>query len=344
MRLRSLRMRSVARPLVFTALACAALFFACSDKRQGGLVVVIDTNASVPKDIDALGLAVNVGGITKFSNVYGIAPEGKVTMPATLLLEEPSAPAQSVTIRITGFSGGKVRIVRDSITTVPHARVAVLRLQLSALSFDDGAVGSINPQEVDRTSDPSMQSAERLRFTNTASGAFDPFTQITSKCSLTAEFADIDGVCQSAAVDSESLPDAASTPFLPTASELAACFDVPRCFADATLVMPHADCTFPFAGDPATLNVAVVTDGVGFQTSVGSLAPLDQDADHGFSVANGIVSLPKAVCAGNPRVKSVVIARACPAKKPAVPIVGGGTACAPSTFEGGASDGAAQGP
>ncbi len=320
-------MRSFAAPLLLAALASGALVSACSDtKHQGGLVVAIDTNLSVPKDIDALGLAVNIGGITKFSNVYGVTPKGKVTMPATLVLQEPTDASQSVTIRITGFLGGNARIVRDAITTIPHARVAVLRLQLSALSFDDGVKGAINPQEVDRSSDPSMQSAG-LRITDNTIGGFDPFTQITSKCSLTAEQTDIDGVCQSARVDSATLPDAASVPIVPSAAELAACFDVSKCFDGATKVMPHADCTFPYAGDAATLNVAIETGGAGFNTSAGFLAPLDQDAEHGFSVANGVVTIPKAVCAMGSKAKSVVIGTKCPAKKPTTPTIGGGTTC-----------------
>lgn len=328
-------MRLLAASLVVAALASGTLLFACSDaKHLGGLVVAIDGNLSVPGDIDALGLAVNVGGTTKFSNVYGIAPAGKVTIPATLLLEEPTDSSQSVTIRITGFSAGNARIVRDAITTVPHARVVLLTLHLSALSFDDGVKGSINPQEVDRISDPSVQTAG-VRIRGTTNGGFDPFTQITSKCSLASEQADIDGICQSARVDSATLPDAFSAQIVPSASELAACFDVAKCFDGATPVMPHADCTFPFTGDAATLNVAIVTGGAGFKTTAGPLAPLDQEPEHGFSVANGIVSLPKGVCSLGSKAKGVVIGTKCPAKKPTTPIIGGGTACAASTFDAG---------
>ncbi len=320
-------MRSLAAPLILAALVSGALVLACSDtKHQGGLVVAIDTNLSVPKDIDALGLAVNIGGITKFSNVYGVAPSGKVTMPATLVLQEPTDASQSVTIRITGFLGGNARIVRDAITTVPHARVALLRLQLSALSAGDGVKGAIDPQEVDRISDPSVQSAG-LRIADTTIGAFDPFTQITSKCSLAAEQTDIDGVCQSARVDSATLPDAASVPIVPSAAELAACFDVPKCFDGAVKVMPHADCTFSYGGDAKTLNVAIETAGAGFNTATGFLAPLDQDPEHGFSVANGIVTIPKAVCTIGTKAKSVVLGTKCPAKQPTTPIKGGGTTC-----------------
>lgn len=332
-------MRSIARLLFLGALSGVASFLACNgDNHLGGLVVAITSNVSAPKDVDSLGLAVSVDGVTKFSNVYGVSPNGVVTLPATLVLEEPSNPAVPVNVRIMAFSSdGNVRIVRDAITTIPHARVAVLRVQLSALSFDTGAMGHVDAAEIDRSSDPGAQptlKGARVHLTDTTMG-FNPFLQVTSGCDLAGGFGNIDGICQDAKVDSATLPDATSTQLAPTPSELASCFDVGQCFATAKPVDTGTTCSFAYTGDPAKLNVAVVTDGAGFPTRQGFVAPLDLDPLHGFSLANGVVTLAKGVCAPNSHRRAIIVSSDCASKTIETPITYGGDHCSPSTFDAG---------
>ena len=334
-------MKYLARSTFSLLVGASLLAAACAqDKPRGGLVISIDSNVSVPKDINGLGLAVAVAGQVKFSYVYGVSPDGKVTLPATLVLEEPlGGGAPPVNVRITAFKGGQARIVRDAITTIPHTRVASMRLQLSVLGLDDGVTGTIDPNNVERILDPSQPATltttihldDTIRPEDTT-GSFDPFMTISSKCSLAANQGDIDGLCQDATIDSATLPD-----YVPIAAGAKApCFDVGGCFSAAKQVTLGPGCTFPFTGDASTLNVALLTKGAGFLTSLGYLAPLDNDPVHGFAVSNGVVTLPKGVCANNPNVRGVVIqTNGCTAKSAGIPLLGAGASCSFTGADGG---------
>jgi hypothetical protein len=355
-----MRLLRFALPLLlavpFAPSACA------QDKPLGAIVVQIDTNVLVPKNINGLGLAVAVAGEVKFSNVYGVAPDGRVTLPATLVVEEPrggtSAPA--VNIRITAFNGSTPRIVRDAVTTIPHERIAAMRLQLSFLSADDGLAGAVPLSNIDRTTNPADQGTTavsgRIHLSGPTPGEFKPFESVSSKClpqltlgDLTA-VGDIDGICQSAYVDSATLPDYVTqreSSFLgdeggtgASATVAPECFDVASCLGQLKVVTPRAsDCSFDFVGDPTRLNVGILTKStLGYPTSLGYVSPLDNDPVHGFSLANGRVTLPKAVCANpkNPNVLGVVVdANHCGSKAPGTPLLGNGIVCANLGVDGG---------
>ena len=115
--------------LLLVSMACG------SSKSKGSLVIGLETDVSVPQNVDGIGIAVAVNGQVKYSKLFSLdqsaAGMGRraVKLPATIAVVEPDdSSAPQVDIRAVAFHKGEARIVRDVISTVPHARTALLRM------------------------------------------------------------------------------------------------------------------------------------------------------------------------------------------------------------------------
>jgi hypothetical protein len=272
---------------------------ACSGTDKGALVLAISTNMQAPKDINVVGLYITTNGVPKFNYMGRVLPDGTVSLPSTLAVVEPEEANAQVRIRLIAFqtqSSGdaKARVLRDVLTTVPHARTALLRLPLSFL--DDGsAMGMLPSQYV-----PAGGTAPE------GDTLFD-VTQIASKCDwANLQQTSVNGVCTGANVDSSTLdtyePAAVFGDGGQDNAGSGSCFDVATCFAGATPVtnLNLQSCSFamPKGASASNLNVAIVAQGTGTCTSSGvCYVPLPNDANEGWTVQQGAtVQLAAGVC------------------------------------------------
>lgn len=294
-----------------------ALLGGCSSPNE--LMIAVQTDLSVPDDIDTIQLEVWSGGTQKFERSFCPDPtviecQAELKHPLTLGLvsDEAGAPVQ---VRLIAFTGGDIagapRILREVETTIPAERLALLQIPLHYLCD-----GSAAP-----TSDGSS-------VTNAVCGAGET-------C--------IAGTCAPAAVDSASLPDYAPEDVFGggAAVEDGKCFDVSACFAAATEVtVDTADCSFVADGD---VNVALRTTAAGTSAgdgfcigAEGCLVVLDEGDAGGYQQSSGgRIQLPPGVCdklgaTGVPgRVDGVVTAPAqgdCAKKRIGLPVCQAGAA------------------
>lgn len=305
----------------YTWLGAAALGLAlapaCATEEPGAIMVAVQTDLVAPKDVAAVGLYITSDGKPVFGDVRETAPNGEVRFPATIaVIGDKDRPSAVVRVRAIAFSKeGKVRILRDAITTVPRQRTALLRAPLRWINEGSG----------EGTRPDAVQTAS-LRTLD----AFGSPPTIRSTCQNPDETF-IDGACKDAHVDSEALPEYRAEDVFGGGSADGTggqCFDVKACFASAQWLTLDDACTAPEEGE-ASLAIAVREQPGGPSASTGEclgngvcLVPLDEASD--YRVANGRVQLPATVCA---RIKKgealgVVGSRACAPKTERIPSCG----------------------
>jgi hypothetical protein len=250
-----------AAALGLCALGLAAFAPGCSTKVIGQIVLVIQTDLSLPKDIDTIRIEVLNEGVPKFKNDYDRlgSKDGKIRLPGTLALDAPENPTDAISIIVSARSGGKdglVRVVREVVTTVPPGRSAELDLPIEFLCIGSG----------------------KLENGNVASTCADGETCIAGKC--------VD-----AKVDSSTLPDYLDKSALGDGS----CLDVASCFdSGAIAAVDLASCTIP---PTPGANLALQTEGEGICGTVGCFIALDAESPTGFITGkDGTITLPPAVC------------------------------------------------
>src|SRR5262245_11268113 len=111
----------------------------CSGKtiKRGEIVVAIQTDMSLPKDVDLVGIQVESFGNIQMANEYQVGPND-LHIPATLAVVAGKDPSQPVTIRVWARQNGKIRTLREVVTTVPTDRVAALSMPVQWLCDDSG--------------------------------------------------------------------------------------------------------------------------------------------------------------------------------------------------------------
>ena len=285
-------------------LACLA---ACGEENKtitkGELILALQTDMELPKDVDKVRIRVASYGSTVFSNDYQVGPT-ELKIPATLaLLANPERPSAPVTIQVIGFQGIRPRVMRETVTTIPVERIATLRVPIEWLC-DESA---------------------RLQL-----------GEVESTCPT--EETCIAGTCMASAVDSDDLPD-----FRPAdifgggdGSGNGTCFDVAQCFANAmNLSVDTTTCRAMLPTDEPNLNIALRLPGTGDGICSGGvcLVPLDggdggqwsrAGAAAGSDQGGVAVQLPKAVCdrlqAG--KIQAVIASKQCVTKTARVPPCG----------------------
>ncbi len=231
-------------------------------------MVALQTDMSIPKDVDSIQIQVSVYGNTLFENRYDVGPSA-LLIPATLALVagEESPP---VRIQVSARQKGKLRTLREAITTIPRDRIATLRMPIQWLC--DGHARDTDSGNPESTC-PEGQTC-------------------------------VAGRCESANVDSASLKTYDSRDIFGGGSGKGdgTCFDTVSCFSDGVGVdvRLHADgrCGFEKPLGAENINVALVlkkgSDGICGPEAC--LIPLDAAADSGWYEQDGLIMVPRAVC------------------------------------------------
>jgi hypothetical protein len=257
-----LMMRRVAR-LLLSLLAVSACKLDEKPGGGGGLIVAIDTDMAMPKDLDAVRLEVTHGGTMLFEHEQALS-EGTKALPLEFQVPDPKDNTP-VFIRALGIKDGAVRVERSAITPVPTSYLGFVRLMLNYLC--DGMVAE-NGQS---TCEPA-------------------FTCVQGTC----ESADITDALPDYYKRDVANPDMSQSP-------ATACFDVAKCFSMATEMMPDPTdgCSFKSTKLFATgVNVALRLEpgSPGVCTQTACWIVLDSDGG-GFTVGNDDrVFLPEYIC------------------------------------------------
>jgi hypothetical protein len=289
--------------LAFSTLA--ALAAGCRDKPVGQLVVSIQTDMSIPEQIDTVRVQVLVRGVRQLDQDYPVGTTDENRIPGTLTLlggKDPSAP---VTIRVAGGKhSGNWRTFREVITTIPADRTAYLRMPMQWLC-DGTAVAATEP---------------------------DPFgDRAVVKSTCGDGNSCVAGRCTPSPVANASLPPfQASQVFGGSADpNQGTCFDTVACMAIGAVSEPRdGDCTIPRPVGGQGVNVAlrVTSDGICDQTGTICFVPLDGNSREGWSLttAGDRIALPPAACqklrAGV--VSGVYVSTGCSTKTEAIPPCG----------------------
>lgn len=310
--------------LLASAVVCVV---ACTAERPGQLIVSVQTDLAVPKDINTLRIDVEQFGRRLARLDHEIRPFSRdgVYLPGSLGIVSGERD-DPVTLRISskkkfepgltsddaapGSPIGEFRTLREVVTKVPQHRVVALPITFEWLCWED----------------PSASNAEREFFTQEGD-------EVRSACP--ADSTCIAGTCRDNAVEESELEDYAegetpdpNDPVLPGAE--GTCFDTLPCFQNATdlLLIPERDAEDNIIGCTADvestrdLNIAMVTGAAGNAGvcyEAGScLVPLDASTDAGWRAeSNNVVTLPASVCRRleQGRVLRVIATNTCESKE-----------------------------
>jgi hypothetical protein len=244
-------------------LVAAALPFqvaGCNPKPIGQIVLVVQTDLSIPKDIDTIRIQAFNNGELKFQEDYDkIGPDSdEIRLPGTISLVASNNPADVITIVVSASTGdidlgGVPRVIRTVVTTIPPDRVAMLPLGIHFLCYGQVTAGAAG---------------------TCADG---------QSC--------IGGVCQGSTLDSTTLTDYAPSAVTGNGS----CFDGASCWTAPTVATVASDCSIP----PVTgVNIALQTATLGICGPAGCFVTLDaNDPVEGWTTRkDGRIQLPAGVC------------------------------------------------
>ncbi|WP_437681160.1 hypothetical protein [Sorangium sp. So ce131] len=275
-----------AAAVVLLSLAGAAGAASCGGSK-GQLMVVFQTDMSLPKDIDTIRVEATLDGSVVYDETFErLGTEGSIRLPATLGFLTPDDPTQSLRVRVIASRGGAdgVRLLREVLTTVPEGRTATLHMPIQFLCDGSGEV------ERDAEGNPLRDAQGKVLVKN-------------STC-LAGESC-VAGSCVAREVDSKVLPE-----FEPAdvfgggdGDNDGLCFDTVRCFASAASAPLDLD-AFEEDGSACRavapgpdVNVALLTQGGGICGGSACFVPLDAESDAGYRAeADGTLLLPVAVC------------------------------------------------
>jgi hypothetical protein len=252
---------------------------ACTTEKAGAIVVAMQTDMSVPKDVTHVGVFISSDGIVK---VASVVPAGEdalgrrtVKLPATIaVVANEDKPNARVRVRIMGFQRQgpvgtnetlKARVVREAVTTVPQNRQALLRMPIQFVS-DGSASGVVSRQRLTELGTKSVG----LR-TDELDDKLGTAGEITFRCPVGQT--DVLGECKSNEIDASTLPTYREEAVFGGASQaraqdLGRCFDVAQIYRAAEQVIPVLDkaspdyCTLALdvAQPKARLNFALWSD------------------------------------------------------------------------------------
>ncbi|MDI1476539.1 hypothetical protein [Polyangium sp. y55x31] len=284
------------------ALALSSLL-SCSAEPRGQVILALQTDMSLPKDIDRIRIVVSyedTGGIVFQENYDRIVdPDNArpIRLPATLSIVANETETRPIRVKVLAFRGlltqgnfvdPLIRVVRDAVTTVPRDRVVTLPVPIEFLC--DGAARP----KTDPSGKPLRDDEGKLIYESTCG---DGLTCRAGKCvTEVVPEKDLD------AYDPEGVFGGG------TGNGDGTCFDTGTCFEGATgldldLAAFDADGTTCRAAVPSGMftagifNVGLETQGSGMCTAQGCFVALDAESDGGWKAEGAnAVSLPPAVC------------------------------------------------
>jgi hypothetical protein len=287
---------------------------ACSQNQTappGQLVVVLDTDMTLPDQIDTIELIVSVPGTTLLDTplIVGSGIDAQ-PIPATLTLVAGPDPTVPATIRVIGLKNGVARTLRQVITTVPTDHVAMLRMPVQWLC--------------DGTANPVADGDGGIAYQSTCGP--------DATCQA--------GQCVASQVQSSNLrtyqPElvfgGGSQP-TDKGQTIGTCFDTIPCLLSGSVEVPDDQCTLDMPADASNVNVGlrVANDGICDTTGTTCFVPLDGASVEGWTEQNGRIALPSAVCTKLRigLVVGVVVSTTCPTKTDAVPPCGAWSSVVP---------------
>jgi DNA-binding beta-propeller fold protein YncE len=289
--------------VAFAVLGVTGLAASCADDpgHKGELMIVIQTDMALPKDVDRARIEVIAYGDHLHDEMYErLGSEESLKLPGTLGVLVGEDPQTPVTMRITAWQGANPRVLREAVSTVPENRLAQLRMPVQWLC--DG----------------------------TAVDAGDGSGDVVSTCG--AGKTCVAGSCVSTEVDSSELPDYDEEDVFGGGSGDGdgSCFDTAQCMRGATLLerIEGAACVFTLI--PGELSISLQTEGDGICGPAGCFIPLDAGSESGWTDnGDGTATFPQAVCdklAADPPqivgVAAVLTAEGCPQKDETLPTCG----------------------
>ncbi len=273
-----------------------AIGFACAEKPPVGLMIAIQTNLSVTKDFDQLGLYITADGVPILTQTYQIEG-GSVRLPSTIAIAPPKNPNAVIRVRAVAFKTDAAKVLREGITTVPSNRLAVLPLPLKWINS-----GSAKGTEAEFQVNPFAKNVSLCPDLNTKEN----------------------GICIASSINVDDLKDYNASEIFggSDTSSGGSCFDVPTCFAQR-IEVPVDDTTCTVTEPPNMTNIAVSTlSGEGEKVGGDNLIVLDEDE---YSVTGAVISLPKTLCDPNglkPQRKAIFLSPSCESKSSKYPICG----------------------
>jgi hypothetical protein len=273
-----------------------AVGFACAEKPPVGLMIAIQTNLSVTKDFDQLGLYITADGVPILTQTYQIEG-GSVRLPSTIAIAPPKNPNAVIRVRAVAFKTDAAKVLREGITTVPANRLAVLPLPLKWINSGSGkgteAEFQVNPFAKNLSICPDLQTKEN-------------------------------GVCTASTLNVDQLKDYSAAEIFggSDTGSGGSCFDVAACFA-SRIAVPVDETACTVTEPPGMTNIAVATTtGEGEPVGGDTLIVLDEDE---YEVTGNTIKLPATLCDPNglkPSRKAIFLSPSCESKSSKYPICG----------------------
>jgi sugar lactone lactonase YvrE len=264
---------------------------ACSTKQSGQIMLAVQTDMSLPKDIDRVRIEVtraDSGAIIYQNDFERLGTEKSIRLPATLGVTAPEDETVAIKLRVIATHGSDeeetVRVLREIVTKIPTDRVATLPVSLEFLCNGSGEAERDQNNKIKRDS----------------SGV------VIVKNSCPDERTCVAGLCVVNEVPPESLPVYVKEQVFGggTGSGDGRCFDTSTCFNDSTEVALDLDafrasketvCEVAATGD---VNIALRTQGGGICGRTGCFVALDEGGPSGWKPGSaGKIALPAGVCA-----------------------------------------------
>lgn len=137
------RLRNALIASSLSLLTAASLLSACSGKKNTELVVAVQTDLRVPKDLNAVTVRVISVGAVQFEHTYEVGPSG-LHLPATIgVVPQDPGNLQPIDVELIGrFSSDPdpatrvERVIRKARLTFAKDRVGLVRLPLRFSCYD----------------------------------------------------------------------------------------------------------------------------------------------------------------------------------------------------------------
>jgi hypothetical protein len=262
-------MRVFARALLLVG-AIVTVFSCSGDKEpaKGQLMVALQTDMSVPKDVNRIRVQIYVDDRVQYDATFAIKPDGDYGLPGTLAVVAGEREAPTVQVRVIGIRQRsssalvEARTFSKVVTTVPRNRIATLRVPVQWLC--EGSAIEVASETYESNCD-SVGGVER---------------------------ACVAGECKDVRVDEATLPSYSAPDVygggLGPDDFQGACFPTVECFRGGFDVTPNPDCTVRVAVPPTgALNFAIKlppgSDGICDEQGDGACyVPIDQSERYGW--------------------------------------------------------------
>jgi len=264
----------------------APWLLSCAPEPQGQIVLALQTDVSLPKDIDRVRIEVTYtdnGAIAYQRDFDKLGSTEGIRLPATLGFLAPKSTDRAIRVRVIASRGSAegVRLLREVVTTVPQTRTALLSVPIEFLC------------------DGSAQ-AERDEFGKVKR---DDSGNVVVKSTCPNGFTCKAGKCAESTAPAESLPDYDDGKVFGGGSGNGdgTCFDTTTCFDAATdiaLNLENEKCMGTLSqGSVAGVNIGLRTQGGGICGAKGCFVALDFDSDAGWkALSANTIELPVNVC------------------------------------------------